>query len=110
LCCKQQKSFKIYLKITQNIASIKILFQILLDFSGLPDPNHYERSHATRAMAAVPLTPNSSTLAETTAKAAMIGTILLLLLIACNIHDQCLMAVRTDDSLLTDGRWLMADV
>ena len=33
LCCKQQKSFKIYIKIAQNITSIKILFQILSDFS-----------------------------------------------------------------------------
>jgi hypothetical protein len=37
LCCKQQKSIKMPFKIPQNIAYIKILFQILLDFSGLPD-------------------------------------------------------------------------
>ena len=54
--------------------------------------------------AAVPLKPISSTLAVMTAKAAIIGTILLLLLIRYNIHNQGMTAVRTDDSLLTDGR------
>ena len=53
--------------------------------------------------AAVPLTPISTTLAAMTTAAATIGTIRLLLLITCNIHDQSLMAVRADDGLLTDG-------
>lgn len=53
--------------------------------------------------AAVPLTPISTTLDAMTAKAAIIGTILLLLLIRCNIHDQSVMTVRTDDSLLEGG-------
>ena len=56
--------------------------------------------------AAVPLTPISTTLAAMTTAAATIGTIRLLLLITRNIHDQSLMTMRTDDSLLTDGRRL----
>jgi len=59
--------------------------------------------------AAVPLTPISTTLAAMTTAAATIGTIRLLLLITRNIHDQCLMAMRTDDSVLTNGRRLAAD-
>ena len=58
--------------------------------------------------AAVPLTPISTTLAAMTTAAATIGTIRLLLLITRNIHDQSLMTMRTDDSLLTDGRRLTA--
>ena len=54
--------------------------------------------------AAVPLTPISTTLAAMTTAAATIGIIRLLLLITRNIHDQSLMTMRTDDSLLTDGR------
>ena len=58
--------------------------------------------------AAVPLTPISTTLAAMITAAATIGTIRLLLLIRCNIKDQSLMTMRTDDSLLTDGRRLDA--
>ena len=58
--------------------------------------------------AAVPLKPISTTLAAMTTMAATIGIIRLLLLITRNIHDQSLMTMRTDDSLLTDGRRLAA--
>lgn len=56
--------------------------------------------------AAVPLTPNSSTLDAMTTAAATIGTIRLLLLIRCNIHYHGMTAMRTDDGLLADGRRL----